>query len=132
MRRTRNSAAALGALWLTGCIISREYVGSPLRADPASEIHAGVTGMADVLLVFGPPERILRHAAGDVFVYRFRRRNAESLVIEEPVITNFQLFSYTRVRDKEDRLVVLFERDGHVRSFGYVRGTTELDGEAKP
>jgi hypothetical protein len=132
VRRARNNAASLAALLLASCTITREYRGSPLRADPASEIQAGVTGMADVLRVFGPPDRILRHVAGEVFVYRFQRRNGETLVIEEPVITNWELFSYSRVRDKEDRLVVLFDRDGRVSSYGYVRGTAELDGEDAP
>jgi hypothetical protein len=117
---------------LAGCTMIREYVGTPLRADPAQEISPGTTDMAAVLDVFGPPDRILRHTAGDVFVYRFRRRNSDTFVIEEPVITNLELFSYSRTREKEDRLVVLFEADGRVRSFGYLRGTAELDGEPEP
>jgi hypothetical protein len=123
---------ALAALLLGACTITREYIGTPLRANPAQEISPGVTDMAQVLQTFGPPERILRHATGDVFVYRFRRRNSETLVIEEPVITNMEIFSYSRLRDKEDRLVVMFEHDGRVRSFGYLRGTSELDGEPDP
>jgi hypothetical protein len=126
---SRSGLAALAALGLAACTITRDYIGSPLRADPAQEIHPGSTEIADVLRVFGPPDRILRHTTGEVFVYRFQRRNSETLVIEEPVITNFEIFSYSRTREKEDRLVVLFDRDGHVRSFGFVRGTAELDGE---
>ena len=127
MRRTRTSAL-LALLVLCGCIIIREYDGTPLRADPALELRPGVTGMADVLSIFGPPDRIVRQSAGDVFIYRFQRRNSETFVIEEPVITDFQLFRYSRTREKEDRLVVLFGGDGRVQGFGYQRGTAELDG----
>lgn len=127
MCRALASCALLGLLVLPGCTVIREYVGTPLRADPAREIQPGSTEMAEVLRVFGPPDRIVRHAAGDVFVYRFRRRNRETFVIEEPVITNFEFFSYSRTREKEDRLVVLFEADGRVRSFGHIRGTADLE-----
>lgn len=127
MRRRRTSAL-LGLLLLCGCTIIREYAGTPLRADPAQAIRLGITGMADVLSTFGPPDRIVRHSAGDVFVYRFQRRNSETFVIEEPVITDFQFFRYSRTREKEDRLVVLFAADGRVQGFGYQRGTAELDG----
>jgi outer membrane protein assembly factor BamE (lipoprotein component of BamABCDE complex) len=129
VRRARSSRLALAALALTACTITRDYIGSPLRADPAVEIHPGSTDMADVLRTFGAPDRILRHAAGDVFVYRYRRSNTEVLAIEEPVITNTEIFTYSRTREKEDRLVVLFDREGRVRSFGYLHGTAELDGE---
>jgi len=127
VRRGARLGALLAALLLCGCTIIREYVGTPLRADPAREIQPGITGMADVLAVFGPPDRILRHSAGDVFVYRFRRKNSETFVLEEPVITEFEFFRYSRTREKEDRLVVLFETDGRVQSFGYLRGTSEFD-----
>jgi hypothetical protein len=127
MRRASSSRALAFLLVLAGCTVIREYVGTPLRADPARQIRPGVTDMAEVLHVFGPPDRILRHTAGDVFVYRFRRLNSETFVIEEPVITNFELFSYSRTREKEDRLVVLFEVDGRVRSFGHLRGTADLE-----
>jgi outer membrane protein assembly factor BamE (lipoprotein component of BamABCDE complex) len=127
MRRAPTSTALLLLVLLAGCTVIREYVGTPLRADPARMIHPGLTDMAEVLRVFGPPDRIVRHAAGDVFVYRFRRRNSETFVLEEPVITNFEFFSYSRTREKEDRLVVLFEADGRVRSFGHLRGTADLD-----
>jgi len=123
----RNSSVLLVAWLLAACTITRQYVGSPLRADPAREIHPGSTDMSEVLRTFGAPDRILRHAVGDVFVYSYRRSNSESLTIEEPVITNAQIFSYSRTRQKEDRLVVLFDRQGLVRSFGYLRGTAELE-----
>jgi outer membrane protein assembly factor BamE (lipoprotein component of BamABCDE complex) len=131
MAGTASSRAALAALLLAGCTITRVYVGTPLRADPDLEIQPGVTSMQEVLTVFGPPQRILRHSAGDVFVYSFRRENSETLVIEEPVITDLELFTYSRTREKEDRLVVLFDGEGRVRSFGYQHGTAELDGKKR-
>ena len=129
MRRRKTSLALFGVLALAACTMTREYVGTPLRADPELVIQPGVTDMAEILHAFGPPERILRHATGDVFVYRFRRRNSETLVIEEPVVTNFEIFSYSRTREKEDRLIVLFDAESRVRAFGYQQGTAELDGK---
>lgn len=126
-RSTTSSLAGLLLLCLCGCTIVREYVGAPLRADPGHEIRPGITGMAEVLEIFGPPDRIVRDTTGDVFVYRFQRRNSETFVIEEPLITQFEFFRYSRTREKEDRLVVLFETDGRVQSFGYQRGTSEFD-----
>ena len=126
MRRSTTSALA-ALLLLCGCTIIREYVGAPLRADPGREIQPGVTAMADVLETFGPPDRIVRDSAGDVFIYRFQRRNSETFVIEEPLITQFEFFRYSRTREKEDRLVVLFREDGRVRTFGYRFGAAEFD-----
>lgn len=117
-------------LWLplAACAIQRSSTGSPLRADPA-QIVAGESDRAGVLELFGAPDQILRSARGDVFVYRFVRRNSDTFTLEEPVFTNLLIFSYSRVREKEDRLVVVFDADGRVESYGVLRGTRDLGGE---
>lgn len=134
MRRLASSPIALGALLalaLAGCTITRTYVGVPLAVDPGSAIEPGETDKAGVLRAFGAPERILRHVDGDVFLYRYVRKNQETLAIEEPVITNLKLFTYTRSVEREDRLVVLFDAEGLVSAFGYVRGTAEFDKKSE-
>jgi hypothetical protein len=115
------------AVGLTSCAIGRVYRGSPIQGDPDADITSGVTDRADVLRIFGAPDRIFSRRAGDVFVYRFARENSKSLTLEEPVITNFELFSYSVVEKREDRLVILFDPDGTVEDYGYLRGTEDLD-----
>lgn len=119
----------LGLALLLGsaCTIGRTYVGAEIREEPAQRIQAGRTSRAEVLQVFGPPDRILRRANGDVFVYLFERTNSTSFTIEEPVFTNFQLFSWSKVQRKSDRLTIFFDGDGTVTSFGHRRGTQELE-----
>ena len=83
--------------------------------------------MAEVLSQLGAPNRIVRGPSGEVFIYRFLRRNSDTFLIEEPVITDIQLFSYSVTQEREDRLVVLFDETGTVLSFGERRGTPDLD-----
>ena len=44
-------------------------------------IRPGITAMADVLSTFGAPDRIVRHSAGDVFIYRFELHIDADLVV---------------------------------------------------
>ena len=128
-RPERRLLAAVGAVALlaSGCSITRVYEGMQLRADPQQELLYGRTTKSDVLRVFGPPAGIGRQHDGDVFVYRYVRRNAESLQLEEPVFTGIEFFTYTRSREKADLLVILFDEEGVLRSYGWDEGTAELD-----
>ena len=129
-RRSERGRVALlcAALCLAGCQIIKLSVGSQLRADPAS-IKVGESTMAEVLASFGAPERIQRQSRGDVFVYRYLRRDTRTLTLEEPVVTNLELYTYTRIREDSDRLVVLFNDQGIVTGYGYQPGATENVGE---
>ena len=118
---------ALALLLGSACTIGRTYVGAEIREEPAARIQAGRTSRAEVLQVFGPPDRILRRANGDVFIYLFERTNETSFTLEEPVFTNFQLFSWNKVQRKSDRLTIFFDGDGTVTAFGHRRGTQELE-----
>jgi outer membrane protein assembly factor BamE (lipoprotein component of BamABCDE complex) len=104
----------------------RVSIGSPLRDDAPQQLVAGETTKAQVLAGFGPPDVIVRQLDGDVFVYRYVRRNTSTFTLEEPVITNFTFFAYTRSNERDDRLSILFDSGGVVRSFGLRRGTEEL------
>jgi hypothetical protein len=106
--------------------MERVTIGSPLRDVSPQELVVGETTKAEVLARFGPPDAIVRQLDGDVFVYRFVRRNSSTLTIEEPVVTDLTLFTYTRSTEKDDRLSILFDARGLVRSFGLRRGTEEL------
>jgi outer membrane protein assembly factor BamE (lipoprotein component of BamABCDE complex) len=117
---------ALFMILTWGCTIGRVYIGSDLRSDPKEKIQLGLTTKSDILAIFGPPERITSQFDGDIFVYAYYRKNSSKLIIEEPVLTNWTLFSYTRIQEKRDHLVILFDKDGVVRNYGYQRGTQDL------
>jgi hypothetical protein len=125
-RRSECALLALLGMLLSGCEVVRVYQGSQLTADPYEWINSGQTTKADVLRVFGPPDLIQRQLDGDVFTYAYLRKDTRTFTIEEPVITDLEFLSYTRIDEKTDRLVVLFDRAGIVSAFGYRRSTEEL------
>ena len=108
------------------CSIGRVYIGSEIKQDPREKIKIGSTTKSEILGFFGPPERIQKQYDGDIFVYAYLRKNSSKLTIEEPYLTNLVLFQYTRVQQKKDGLVILFDKDGIVKNYGYQRGTQEL------
>ncbi|MCP5057022.1 MAG: hypothetical protein GY937_09900 [bacterium] len=110
----------------TACSITRIYRGSPIRAVPDEVLQAGVTNKAQVLQILGPPDRIVRQHDGDAFLYRFVRRNVDALELEEPVFTNITFFSFTRNEQRADLLLVLFDKEGVVASWGIRRSTEEI------
>ena len=128
LRRNRIGwrAALLGvALLAAGCRVIRLSVGSELRADPAM-LKVGQSTIAQVLEAFGAPEHIQRQSRGDVFIYRYLRRDTRTVNIEEPVVTNTELYTYTTIREDSDRLVVLFDDQGIVTGYGYQRGASQM------
>ena len=108
------------------CSITRVYRGLPLRAVPGEVLSTGVTSKGQVLERLGPPDRIVRQHDGDAFLYRYVRRNVDSLELEEPVFTNMTLFSYTRNEQRADLLLVLFDKQGVVKSWGLRRAAAEI------
>jgi hypothetical protein len=120
-------AVALAVLALaSGCTIERRYLGSEIRAVPEEWIVAGTTTKPDVLAAFGPPDRILRQREGEVFLYRYAQRNGFQIEIEEP-FSGLEIFTWNRIQEKSDRLMVFFDREGVVSAFSYRRGRGELD-----
>jgi outer membrane protein assembly factor BamE (lipoprotein component of BamABCDE complex) len=109
-----------------GCTIGRIYKGSEIRYDPNEKIKIGSTTKGEILEIFGPPIKIQKQYDGDVFVYAYLQKNSSSLTIEEPYFTNMLIFEYTREQQKMDGLVILFDKDGVVKNFGFQRGTKEL------
>jgi len=109
-----------------GCSIGRTYIGSEIRSDPREKIQIGLTNKSDILSIFGPPERITSQFDGDIFVYAYYRKNSSKFVIEEPYFTNLTIFSYARIQEKKDHLVILFDKDGVVKNYAYQRGIKEL------
>jgi outer membrane protein assembly factor BamE (lipoprotein component of BamABCDE complex) len=109
-----------------GCTIGRVYIGSDIRNDPKEKIQLGLTTKSDILSIFGPPDRVTHQYDGDIFVYAYLRKNSTKFVIEEPYITNTTFFSYTRIQEKKDHLVILFDKNGVVKNYGYQKGTEDL------
>lgn len=110
----------------TACTIGRVYVGSELKDNPSEKITSGQTTKSQVLEIFGAPDLIQRQHDGDVFVYMYMRRNYSKLAIQEPVVTHLQIFNYSNIQEKKDNLVILFDREGVVKNFGFQRRTGEL------
>jgi len=109
-----------------GCSIGRIYMGSEILQDPKEKIINGSTTKGEILEMFGPPDRIQKQYDGDIFVYLYLRKNSSKLAIEEPYFTNVTLFSYTKIQQKKDSLVILFDKDGVVKNYGFQKGTGEL------
>ena len=109
-----------------GCTIGRVYIGSEIKHDPKEEIRNGLTTKSQILAIFGPPDLVQRQFDGDIFIYAFLRKNSTKFAIEEPYITKLALFTYTRIQQKKDSLVILFDKGGVVKDYGYQRGTQEL------
>jgi hypothetical protein len=127
MRWTDSLLAAGVSLLVAGCTIGRQYIGSELLRVPAEHIRPGETTMGEVLAVFGAPELIHRRSEGDVFVYRYLRKNSTTLRIQEPLITRITFFTYSKRQEKSDRLVVLFDRERRVVDYGVTSSTRELE-----
>jgi len=113
-------------LTVCSCSIGRVYRGSEIRADPKERIVVGITTKAETLRVFGPPDWIQKQFDGDIFVYAYTRKNSSTLTLEEPVFTNITFFTFNRVQEKRDSLIILFGKNGVVKDYGYYRGTLEL------
>ena len=120
------ASATLFMIFTWGCTIGRIYIGSEIRSDPKEKIQVGLTTKSDILSIFGPPDRVMHQYDGDIFVYAYLRKNSTKFVVEEPYITNTTFFTYTRIQEKKDHLVILFDKNGVVRNYGYQKGTSEL------
>jgi outer membrane protein assembly factor BamE (lipoprotein component of BamABCDE complex) len=120
------ASIALLMVFAWGCTIGRIYIGSEIRSDPKEKVQVGLTTKSDILSIFGPPDRIAHQYDGDIFVYAYLRKNSTKFAIEEPYITNTTFFTYTRIQEKKDHLVILFDKNGVVKNYGYQRGTSEL------
>ena len=113
-------------IFLWGCSLGRVYIVSEIRDDPKEKIKTGSTTKSEILETFGPPDRIQKQYDGDIFVYAYLRKNSSKFTIEEPYITNLTLFQYSRIQQKKDALVILFDKEGVVKNYGYQKGTPEL------
>jgi outer membrane protein assembly factor BamE (lipoprotein component of BamABCDE complex) len=122
----RFGAGFIILLLITGCTIGRVYVGSEIQGNPSEKIVSGQTTKSQVLETFGAPDLVQRQHDGDIFVYAYSRRNYSRLAIQEPVVTKLQIFSYSHIQEKKDNLVILFDREGIVKGYGFQRRTGEL------
>jgi outer membrane protein assembly factor BamE (lipoprotein component of BamABCDE complex) len=110
----------------SGCTIGRVYIGSEFTEDQQGKIVTGATTKSDILTMYGPPDTVRRQYDGDVFLYRYLRRNSSALDLTEPVVTRLTVFSFSRLQQKDDSLMILFDKDGVVKAHGFRRGTAEL------
>jgi len=116
----------LSIITVCSCRIGRVYIGSEIKDDPRERVVIGATTKSEILKIFGPPYRVQKQYDGDIFVYDYFRKNSTRLTLEEPVFTNITFFEFKRIQQKRDSLVILCDKDGVVKSYGYPRGTIEL------
>jgi hypothetical protein len=110
-----------------GCVIGRVYIGSEIKDDQRDKIVVGTTSKSEILAMYGPPDSVRRQYDGDVFMYQYVRRNSAELDLTEPVVTRMTVFSFTRLQQKADSLMILFDGNGIVKGYGFRRGTAELE-----
>jgi hypothetical protein len=79
-----------------------------------------------LLEIFRASDRVTHQCDGDVFIFAYLRKNSSKFAIEELHITNMTFFTYTRIQEKKDSLVILFGKDGVVKNYGSLRGISEL------
>jgi outer membrane protein assembly factor BamE (lipoprotein component of BamABCDE complex) len=108
------------------CTIGRIYRGSEIREDPGKRVVIGTTTKGEILSIFGPPDWVQKQFDGDIFIYAYMRKNSSTLALEDPVFTSMTFFTFNRVQEKRDSLVILFDKDGVVKNYGYYKGTGEL------
>ncbi len=118
--------ALLLAVLIPGCTIERVYLGSELPTALQGKITVGSTTKGEILQILGPPATVRRQYDGDLFIYSYIQQNSSRIDIAEPVVTHLTVFSYSRVQQKDDSLVILFDKNGVVKSFGFHRGTKEM------
>jgi hypothetical protein len=91
--RERKSCSRILALTILltsipwGCTIGRLYVGSESTEDLQDKITIGSTTRSEVLKIYGPPDAVRRQYDGDVFIYRYLRRNSSALDHMEGPVT---------------------------------------------
>ncbi len=128
-RRSYSRILALTGLFtiaVCSCSIGRVYMGSEIKENPRERIVIGSTTKSEILEIFGPPEHVQSQYDGDLFIYAYLRKNSSTLTLAEPFITNISIFKYNRIQQKRDSLIILFDKNGVVKSYGYYVGTTEL------
>lgn len=64
---------------------------------------------------------------GEVFIYRYIRKNSSGVRIVEPVITRMTVLRYNKRQEASDRVVVLFDKNRIVIAMGHSDGTDQLD-----
>jgi hypothetical protein len=115
----------VAVLFTASCTtIGRTYRGVPLRADPTAIVE-GQTTKQEVLRLFGPPDVINHQTTGDAFVYRYRRTNSTSVRVQDP-ITGVNWFTYNRLNEQFDRLVVLFDFGGIVSGVAVEQNVEQM------
>ena len=127
MRLTEALAICVLSLSMSACVVGRQYIGTPLAVVPEDVITPGVTTMREVLEALGAPNQIQRRREGEVFIYRYLRKNSSGLRIVEPVITRLTVFRYDKRQETSDRVVVLFDKQRVVIAMGHTDGREHLD-----
>ncbi|MEK7485432.1 MAG: hypothetical protein AABZ60_13990 [Planctomycetota bacterium] len=117
---------SLSCWGLGGCAIGRTYTGSSLPDEAHKTIVFGQTTKSEILNKLGPPQEIFPQKEGFIYLYRYTQINEVTLILQEPVFSQKVLFKYEKSAEKSDSLVVLFNKEGVVQSYGWGKETPTL------
>jgi outer membrane protein assembly factor BamE (lipoprotein component of BamABCDE complex) len=113
--------------------------GNRIDPDQVAQLERGRTTLPEVLGLLGAPLEVHQHAEGQLLVYRHRGRNTfrlglsasqalrfvDATQVVSEALSNLQ-FTLERVHADEDRVVILFDREGVVQAVGAREGTHDL------
>jgi hypothetical protein len=138
-RRAAQGLAALALLGSAACFTVRYQEGAELAHDRVKDIMPGLTTRSDVLKWFGAPETFsdtsmlgnlledlemspqeaLQLPFADAMVFRFKKGRLQATILG--------VWNQMDVRVTADTLVVFFDAQDKVSSYGYRKGTDELE-----
>jgi hypothetical protein len=138
-RRLARCTAALALLCSAACFTVRYQEGAELAHDRVKDITPGNTTRSDVLSWFGAPDTFsdtsmlgnlledlemspqdaLQLPFADALVFRFKKGRLQATILG--------IWNRMDVRVTADTLVVFFDEQDKVSSYGYRKGTDELE-----
>ena len=134
MRGAWTSICLAAALLTGGCLRAQMVEGNPIPREHLSKLQAGVTTKQEVLDWFGAPQsftdldvlhrliqdtgyvpdELLDAPYADVLVFQLTRADIEGLVLV--------LYNHFDATVTTDRLIVFFDEQDHVLSWGFREG----------
>ncbi|MFO0783863.1 MAG: outer membrane protein assembly factor BamE [Phycisphaerales bacterium] len=114
--RTLFGALVLGGVCLvgTGCTTTQYTTGAEIKEDSVKQIVKGKTTMQEVIALFGEPQRAT--PMGDETIYTYEYRVTKGTTVMVPYVAS------TDSKDEADKLSIVFDRSGVVKTFNVTRG----------
>lgn len=123
---SRAALLVLATLTGTGCTMLGKRIGEPIDIDQA-ELKEGVTNVAKIIALLGPPTLISALPDGMVMVYEYVDANEQQLGINLDFIgLDWFKFSFGSAEAKREGLLLIFDADGLLRAQDFQKWTEKL------